>query len=586
LRLRTLLLAAFVLLTSYGLAHGDEFEIVAKGGDPIPGFENATYNGLYFGTPVIDDTGAVYFTDTWTSGSNAGKGLFVDDGSGPRILFHSYSPLFDQDYDSRGLNDVFVPAGGLQSGVVLRIGTDPGSGHQALLRIDESDSTIVQRETESAVDDTTTVNVIGSTVAVDAAGRMSYSVKLGGTPGGTTDDRALFFYDPTDGTHRRIVTEGDPFPNGGGTFEPEGGSNKFFDIDDLDRGRVTFSANGGIFQYEKPDSLVPIVRYGADLSTLGPVISIGPAQSNAFGHVAFRAASSVGAGVFVRRGGEIKGKLSGAGAPLADGTDDGTLSNMSPEVIVNDLSEVIFRGIVTGTDSRRGLFLFDGDNLTALARLNRVGPGGGAYTTNGALCCLQSTNDPPFMATPSGKVLFQSQELMEDGTAVTGLYLYERPVVRRILAVGDSIGGFEVDSILGFGRGKTSAGWINDQGLVTAKVEFTDGTRAIVRTAPETVDAPSSTRRRVRLEQNVPNPFNPRTTLAFSLPVETHARLSVFDVSGRRIATLVDTSLPAGRHEFVWDGRDGRGTSVASGVYLYRLEAGPISETRRMVLIR
>lgn len=78
------------------------------------------------------------------------------------------------------------------------------------------------------------------------------------------------------------------------------------------------------------------------------------------------------------------------------------------------------------------------------------------------------------------------------------------------------------------------------------------------------------------LAPNVPNPFNPRTILRFELTADATVDLAVFDLSGRRIATLVAGHRAAGRHETVWQGRDDDGRSVPSGVYLARLRVdGP-----------
>lgn len=92
--------------------------------------------------------------------------------------------------------------------------------------------------------------------------------------------------------------------------------------------------------------------------------------------------------------------------------------------------------------------------------------------------------------------------------------------------------------------------------------------------------------RSLMLEQNAPNPFNPLTTIRFDLPGGGPVRLSVYDVAGRLIRTLVDTVLPAGNHQAVWDGRDGAGRGVGSGSYLARLEAGGVVETVGMSLLR
>jgi len=89
------------------------------------------------------------------------------------------------------------------------------------------------------------------------------------------------------------------------------------------------------------------------------------------------------------------------------------------------------------------------------------------------------------------------------------------------------------------------------------------------------------------LMQNVPNPFNPQTTIAFDLPHKGNVSLRVFDVAGRIVKNLIDGEIySAVRHEVVWNGRDDAGRQVASGTYFYRLEAGSYSETKRMVLIK
>lgn len=88
------------------------------------------------------------------------------------------------------------------------------------------------------------------------------------------------------------------------------------------------------------------------------------------------------------------------------------------------------------------------------------------------------------------------------------------------------------------------------------------------------------------LEQNFPNPFNPQTTIAFSVPQASRVRLVIFNLLGQRIVTLVDDVLPPGRREIVWFGRDQGGNEVSSGIYFYHLSADEYSETRKMVLMK
>ncbi|HEU4365733.1 MAG TPA: S8 family serine peptidase [Candidatus Krumholzibacteria bacterium] len=83
------------------------------------------------------------------------------------------------------------------------------------------------------------------------------------------------------------------------------------------------------------------------------------------------------------------------------------------------------------------------------------------------------------------------------------------------------------------------------------------------------------------LEQNYPNPFNPRTTISFTLAAESLVRLDVFDVTGRRVAALMDGVKGAGRHAV-----DFEASSLASGVYFYRLNAGGVVAQRKMVLLK
>jgi hypothetical protein len=90
------------------------------------------------------------------------------------------------------------------------------------------------------------------------------------------------------------------------------------------------------------------------------------------------------------------------------------------------------------------------------------------------------------------------------------------------------------------------------------------------------------------LAQNCPNPFNASTTIRFELPEIAAIRLVVYDVAGRAVRTLGRAYYAPGRHAVVWDGRDEEGRPVASGVYLYRLEAVDrgSGETMRMLLVK
>jgi hypothetical protein len=87
-------------------------------------------------------------------------------------------------------------------------------------------------------------------------------------------------------------------------------------------------------------------------------------------------------------------------------------------------------------------------------------------------------------------------------------------------------------------------------------------------------------------EQNFPNPFNPSTTIGYSLPIDANVKLAIYDVLGREIQVLQSGVQAAGTHRVIWDGRDSDNEHVPSGVYLYRLTAGSFELTRKIVVVR
>jgi hypothetical protein len=91
---------------------------------------------------------------------------------------------------------------------------------------------------------------------------------------------------------------------------------------------------------------------------------------------------------------------------------------------------------------------------------------------------------------------------------------------------------------------------------------------------------------RIILDQNHPNPFNPTTVIGFETPVSRVVRIEVYDLLGRRVRLLADSTFPEGRHTLVWDARDDNGRAVSSGVYMYRAIAGNRAVSRKMLLMR
>lgn len=89
-----------------------------------------------------------------------------------------------------------------------------------------------------------------------------------------------------------------------------------------------------------------------------------------------------------------------------------------------------------------------------------------------------------------------------------------------------------------------------------------------------------------RLEQNFPNPFNPTTTIAFSIKSPGNVNVSIYDVAGRRVRELVNERRERGAYREVWDGQNDAGQIVASGVYFYKITAGSFTDTKKMTMLK
>ena len=90
----------------------------------------------------------------------------------------------------------------------------------------------------------------------------------------------------------------------------------------------------------------------------------------------------------------------------------------------------------------------------------------------------------------------------------------------------------------------------------------------------------------IKLEQNIPNPFNSGTVIKFTLPRSGYTALSIYNLLGEKVVDLVNRDLQAGGHKIAWDGNGNNGNSVASGIYFYRITSGDYSQTKKMVLLK
>jgi predicted outer membrane repeat protein len=88
------------------------------------------------------------------------------------------------------------------------------------------------------------------------------------------------------------------------------------------------------------------------------------------------------------------------------------------------------------------------------------------------------------------------------------------------------------------------------------------------------------------LHANYPNPFNPTTTISYDLPKRSQVTLGIYDILGKKIKTLLNQSQDAGKRIAIWDGTDNLGRQVSAGVYLYQIQAGAFTQTRKMLLLK
>ena len=120
-------------------------------------------------------------------------------------------------------------------------------------------------------------------------------------------------------------------------------------------------------------------------------------------------------------------------------------------------------------------------------------------------------------------------------------------------------------------------------GSLSADLSATDGVRLIVPVVAPSRPLPGGPT--VELSENRPEPFTGETRFTLSLPATTAVDLGVFDLGGRRVATLHHGSLKAGVSEFTWNGRADAGARAGAGVYFYRAFTGDRTVSRRMVYL-
>ena len=89
-----------------------------------------------------------------------------------------------------------------------------------------------------------------------------------------------------------------------------------------------------------------------------------------------------------------------------------------------------------------------------------------------------------------------------------------------------------------------------------------------------------------KLNSNFPNPFNPTTTISFSLKETGNVKIEIFNIRGQKVKTLINGLLPAKNHQIVWNGKDDKGKSVSSGIYFYKMKSANYTASRKMILMK
>lgn len=170
--------------------------------------------------------------------------------------------------------------------------------------------------------------------------------------------------------------------------------------------------------------------------------------------------------------------------------------------------------------------------------------------------------------------------------------------VALLLVATSPLGHAQISSpagTIGSGGGNATDGDFSTLGIVaqTAVGVATDGTHeqrgGFLQILAFATDIFSGTDPRpytFSLNQNYPNPFNPSTAIAYETVIATRVRVTVYNMLGQIVDVLVDHMQPPGRHRILWQGTDRAGHPVASGIYMYRIEAGPMTATRKMLLLR
>jgi len=184
---------------------------------------------------------------------------------------------------------------------------------------------------------------------------------------------------------------------------------------------------------------------------------------------------------------------------------------------------------------------------------------------------------------------------MRNGKVLSALAVFLLSLAMSAPAMSDYIltkdvltsAGGQVSSasyLLGYSVGQTVAGFSQGESHAEWAGFWGGGSWGQATSAPEEIRAVRP--QEYLLHQNYPNPFNPRTHITYQLPQAGQVSLCIYNVRGQLVIRLMDQYQLSGEHSATWDGRDGYGIPVASGIYFCHLTAGPFQAVRKMLFLK
>ncbi|UCF10317.1 MAG: T9SS type A sorting domain-containing protein [Candidatus Bipolaricaulota bacterium] len=291
-------------------------------------------------------------------------------------------------------------------------------------------------------------------------------------------------------------------------------------------------------------------------------------------------------GTLVMRGNIIPPSVGG------DGTDKWGLIFDSPRV--NEAGDFLFAAYVDPYPGGDQLFVYnglihyrEGSWVDGEIVAGKILCGGGALNAGGDFALLWAYHEEPdphpavivndrIVATAGDPVDFDGDGVVDAGATLAPFFYsgLQTFMDRVALSDRDGAGNVTVYFLAEVDTAGTPTAYDDLECFLALEVED------LATAADVSTGGPAEV-----LAQNTPNPSTGRTEIRFALERHSPVRLTVYDVAGRRVATLLEESVPAGPHAVQWSGRNDRGETVPGGVYFYRLEAPGIVETRKLILL-